>query len=211
MAMPSAVDEIWNDGRFSGRWAEVDDVGFLRSVLDDARAHVPTTTDRVYLVGMSNGATMAARAACEMGDRITALAQVAGTAALEVAAACRPAAPPAILSIHGTADRYAPYGGGTARGVLARLVLRGRTGPSIGVEAWARHWVEAHQAAATPTTERVAPDTVRRAWGPDVVFYRVEGGGHTWPGAGTWVPPILGRTSRSFSATDAILRFIAEH
>jgi len=57
---------------------------------------------------MSNGATMGGRLACAQPGRIAGLAQVAGTLAVEVAAACRPALPVPVLHIHGTGDRFAP-------------------------------------------------------------------------------------------------------
>ena len=77
-------------------------------------------------------------------------------------------------------------------------------------------WVERNAAADTPLVETVAPDiTVRRWRGPapasDVAFYRVEGGGHTWPGARIWIPPHLGRVSHSLDATRVIWSFFLAH
>jgi polyhydroxybutyrate depolymerase len=89
LALPSALGDIWNDGRYRGpEWARiegVDDVGYLRTLIDDACARLPIDPRRIYVVGMSNGATMAARFACEHAERIAALAQIAGTAAVQVA------------------------------------------------------------------------------------------------------------------------------
>ncbi len=65
---------------------------------------------------MSNGATMAGRLACERPEWIAAFAQVAGTAAVEVAARCRASVPVPILQIHGTADRATPYREGAGEG-----------------------------------------------------------------------------------------------
>ncbi len=125
--MPSAVDEIWNEGRYRGQpWDEIeerDDVGYLLAVIDDASARLPIDASRVYVGGMSNGATMAARLACEHAERFAAVPQVSGTAAVDFAAGCRPAVHVPILQIHGTRDRYAPDAGGRARGLRARLLL----------------------------------------------------------------------------------------
>jgi polyhydroxybutyrate depolymerase len=193
-----------------------DDVGYLLALIDDARTRVPIDRRRIYLVGMSNSATMAARFICEHPEQVAAFAQVAGTAAEEVGAACRPALPVPILNVHGTRDRFAPYAGGRARGLRARLVLRHPAGPCIGVDEWARHWVDGNGAADGPHTETIPPDaTVRRWRGPtracDVVFYRIGGGGHTWPGNRTWVPPVFGRASCAFDATRVAWDFLAAH
>ena len=121
-----------------------------------------------------------------------------------------------VLQIHGTRDRWAPYGGGRARGLLARLVLRHPGGPSLSVDEWARGWVAHNAATEGPLIEAVSPGiTVRRWRGPspsaDIVFYRIEGGGHTWPGARVWIPPHLGRATPSLDATRISWAFLAAH
>ena len=48
--------------------------------------------------------------------------------------------------------------------------------------------------------------------GADVVFYRVEGGGHTWPGGRQYLPErVIGKTNRDISASEVIWRFFNEH
>jgi polyhydroxybutyrate depolymerase len=129
---------------------------------------------------MSNGATMAGRLACERPERIAAFAQVAGTAAVEVAARCRASVPVPILQIHGTADRATPYRGGRRRGVRAPPDDSPSGGPAIGVDEWARLWVRANEAEPEPRVERLPLDTIVRRWrgpspGSDVDFYAVHG------------------------------------
>ncbi len=75
---------------------------------------------------------MAGRFACEHPKRIAALAQVVGTAAADVAATRRPTVPVPIISIHATADRYAPYVGRRANDVLARLLAPADAGSTTG-------------------------------------------------------------------------------
>jgi polyhydroxybutyrate depolymerase len=216
LALPSAIGGIWDDGRYP--WIEQgpDDVGFLGAVIDDTCRRLPIDPRRVYVVGMSNGAAMAGRLACEIPDRLAAVAQVAGTAAASIAEGCRPDVPLPILVMHGTGDRFAPYEGGRARGFMARLILQRPAQPSIGVEAWARRWMAADGAGSEAETERIGPDVVLRRWrgsSPDseVVVYRIQGGGHTWPGDPLWMPPIFGRTSRTLDATRIIWAFFARH
>ena len=219
LALPTAVGEIWNDGRDlpaeeSGR---PDDVGYLEAVIDDAIARLPVDPRRVYVVGMSNGATMAGRLACQLADRIAAIAQMAGTVAVQVAGGCRPGRPTPILNIHGTADDMAPYEGGIRHSLRGRVMLRHARGPAVGVDDWARFWVAANGVLEPPAVSSLPPDTTIRRWrGPspscDVTFYRIDGGGHTWPGGRWWLPALLfGHTSRTFDATTVIWEFLAAH
>jgi len=219
LALPSAVGEIWNDGRnpAEGSNGRPDDVSYLASVIDNATARMPIDDRRIYVVGMSNGATMAGRLACELAERIAAIAQVGGTAAVAVAAGSHPSRPVPIVNIHGTADDYAPYEGGVRHSLRGRVVLRHSSGPAVGVDDWARFWVAANGAVGDPAVSALPPDTTIRAWhGPspssDVAFYRIEGGGHTWPGSRIALPGFLfGRTSRTVDATRVSWEFLASH
>jgi polyhydroxybutyrate depolymerase len=217
LALPSAVGEMWNDGRNPAGTVGPDDVGYLAAVVDDAIARAPIDPHRIYVAGMSNGATMAGRLACELPVRFAAFAQVSGTAAVKVANGCHPARPTPALSIHGTGDDYAPYEGGIRQTLRGRIVLRHAGGPAMGVDDWARFWVRANGAAETPVVTVLPPDTTIRTWRgsspeSDVVFYRVEGGGHTWPG-GRWVLPafMFGHTTRTFDAARVIWDFLSAH
>ncbi len=218
LAMPSAIGEIWNDGRNAGPpGTRADDVGYLAAVLDDAILRTPIDPRRIYVVGMSNGAAMAGRLARELSERIAAMAQVAGTASADLAAVRQPALPVPILSIHGTADSTAPYGGGVRRGLVSHLMIRHAAGPSVSVDDWARFWVAANRATEGPDEQQLPPDVAVRTWhGPtsssDVVFYRIDGGGHTWPGSHFTLPAFLfGRTSHTFDATRVSWDFLAAH
>lgn len=218
LALPSAVGDIWNDGRdVAPEGRRLDDVGYLAAVIDDATARLPIDPRRIYVVGMSNGATMAGRLASELAERIAAVAQVAGTAGAGIVACCRPACPVPIFNIHGSGDDYAPYEGGIRHSLRGRVVLRHAAGPSIGVDDWAGFWIAANGALEGPTLGALPPDTTIRTWhGPtplsDVAFYRIEGGGHTWPGSRFSLPALLfGRTSRTFDATRESWEFLAAH
>ena len=219
LALPSAMSEMWNDGRIrSPKWSvDPDDVGYLTSVIDDALTRVPIDPRRIYVVGMSNGATMAGRLACELSGRIAAFAQVAGTMGVDAAAGCHPARPVPILNIHGDADDYAPYEGGTRHSLRARVMLRHAAGHSVGIDDWAQFWVAVNGATEGPVLGTLPPDTTIRTWrGPtassDVVFYRVEGAGHTWPGSPMPLPAFLfGKTGHAFNATREIWAFLSTH
>ena len=155
---------------------------------------------------------MAGRFAVERADLVAAIAQVSGTAS-SATAGRRPVRPVAVLSFHGTADRLARYEGGLPRTATARILIRRSRATSVGVEDWARFWVRVNGAQPQPVVESIPPDVTVRSWpgptpGSDVVFYRIEGGGHTWPGSRWMVPRfLLGRVSRTIDATEIIWGF----
>ena len=70
---------------------------------------------------------------------------------------------------------------------------------------------------AAPSEERVADDVVRVAYdcpdGAEVELYRVEGGGHAWPGSefSASVAAIVGRTTMSISANEIMWSFFRRH
>jgi polyhydroxybutyrate depolymerase len=104
----------WNGGRCCGYALEqnVDDVGFVRALLADLGTVVNVDARRIYAAGMSNGAIMSYRLACELADVIAAIGPVAATQNLD---ACTPARPVPVLHIHGDADKHAPYAAASAR------------------------------------------------------------------------------------------------
>jgi polyhydroxybutyrate depolymerase len=211
VASPNGIDKSWNDGR-QEKADGVDDVAFISELIDRVEAQAPIDPARVYVTGMSNGAIMSGRLACELSDRIAAVAQVAGTASVETAAACRPGRPVPILEIHGTADPLVPYGGGT---VVPQI--GGGRGQVVGVDDWAAFWVANDSIAPDPTTTAIGSDTTVRTWRgstpqSDVVFFRVDGAGHTWPGGRQYLPRfIIGSTTGSFDASETIWQFLSAH
>jgi len=217
LAMPEAVGEIWNDGRQGAPTQGVDDVGFIGAVIDDVGARLSIDRGRVYLVGMSNGSAMAGRFACERPNLIAGIGQVAGTVSVSVAERTRPSLPLPVISFHGTADRSAPYIGGRPGGLSRLLMMRHQAGPALGVDEWAAFWRSVNGDADSPVVEALAPDVSVRRWRGlnrlgDLDFYRVEGGGHTWPGAAAriWIPPIFGRIA-TIDASRLIWEFLSAH
>lgn len=203
---PNGYGHYWNDGRVAE--STVDDVGFIATLIDHLAQWLPVDRRRVYVAGISNGAMLAARLAADIPDRIAAFAQVAGTVAADAPQWWQPDRPVPFLQIHGTADPLVPYGGGP-------VVVRRRRGPDpgavLGVDAWAQ-LIAAHNRAVGPEID----GPVRRWRGAspqaDVEFWRVDGGGHTWPGGFQYLPErIVGPTSHAFDATAAIWRFLSAH
>jgi len=221
VAYPNGIDNSWNDGRDDAPLAQErlgrDDVGFLESVIDDiARAYAIDPT-RVYMTGASNGAQMTFRFACERGSLLAAMAPVMSSMPAAIADTCSPATPLPLLFIHGTEDPLVPYEGGHV------MAFGQERGSVLGVEPTLDLWAGVNGCDAMPTLTGL-PDTADdgttvtlieyRNCGEngDVIGYRVNGGGHTWPGGLQYRrEALIGRTSQEFDATAVIWDFFMRH
>lgn len=188
----------WNAGACCGEATQQDvaDVAFVRDLVAIARERLCVDDDRVFATGMSNGGFLSHRLACELADRVAAVAPVAGVIGVT---SCSPSRPVSVMHFHGTADTLVPYTGSPLLGFP-------------GVMTTATEWAVRNGCDATPASESVAPDVRCDTWsgcdaGTEVTLCTVEGGGHTWPG-GTPLP--FGVTS-GYSATDAMWEFFLRH
>jgi polyhydroxybutyrate depolymerase len=89
----------------------VDDSGYLRALIDEIVALLSVDTERIFVLGYSNGGFMAYRMACDHADIIAAVASLSGTTFADPAD-CEPSAPVRALQIHGTDDPAIDYQGG---------------------------------------------------------------------------------------------------
>lgn len=111
----------WNGGQIGwctsgncppSQISNVDDVGFISRLIDDVSSRYLINSKRVYLAGHSNGSQLAQRLACQLSNRITAVAVVAGHLAIDT---CNPDSPVSVLQIYGTEDTLNPENGGIAK------------------------------------------------------------------------------------------------
>jgi polyhydroxybutyrate depolymerase len=118
VAYPQGQNKAWNAGDCCGapQRQGTDDVGFIRAVIDDLASVACVDPRRVYATGMSNGSMMSHRLACELSDRVAAIAGVSGQLGASYLPTCNPPRRISIMHIHGTDDRCAPYDGGVTAG-----------------------------------------------------------------------------------------------
>ena len=201
----------WNGGNCCGEAlaSASDDVGFVAALLDRLIGRLPVDPRRIHATGMSNGAMMAYRVGAELAGRIASIAPVAGPLAL---ARIAPSRPVPVLHFHGSLDQFTPLEGGVGRRSVTGTHHR-------GIVAGLLDWVRANELdpeavrTSIPTTD--AGITIERiAWGSsdeaEVVLYRIDGAGHTWPGR---VPDsfYLGTSAVGFPANPLILDFFRRH
>jgi polyhydroxybutyrate depolymerase len=201
---------FWNVGSGVG-YAErvnVDDVGFIRGLLDELCERLPLDPERIYATGFSNGASMAFQVAMELPERIAAIAPVAGYLRCSRP---RPTRPIPMVYIAGAADPLIPLAGGGVESPWGELEDR----PPVvrSVETWAS-WL------GCPPKPHVVSDRggVRRVrYGPgergaEVEFITIAEAGHVWPGGpAVLAERIAGKRTDKLNATDAIWEFFERH
>lgn len=228
---PDGVNGRWEDGRFD---RGADDVGFVMDMLGQLGRRVKIDERRIYGVGLSNGGYFVQKLACE-SNRIAAIAVVASSLAERTANSCHQSRKIPVMFFYGTADPLVPSGDpehsaelgklGEALGIsslgsltprLARL--GGMMTGEEAVEFWCRH----NHCSTTPYTKQL-PDLdphdgtrvkceTYGGYGSEVVLYKIEGGGHNWPGAAYFGPKeYFGNITHDVDASEAIAEFLLRH
>jgi polyhydroxybutyrate depolymerase len=140
---PMGIGGHWNDGRNVNRYVaqreRVNDVGFLSKLIGNVIEKRNIDPELVFVVGVSDGAMMAHRFACERGDQLRGFVAVIGSMPYNVARRRSRCAvdPLSVLMINGTDDPIVPWEGGTVRyddQELGRVLPVERT-----LQFWTRH------------------------------------------------------------------------
>jgi polyhydroxybutyrate depolymerase len=176
-----SVNRTWNGGRCCGVAVResVDDVTFIRLLVEELSTKYPVDPARVFAAGHSNGGVLAYRLACELSDVIVAIG--VQSTSLEIDG-CDPAQPVSVLHVHGTADRNIPIGGGPGPDALSgvdwRVPLDGAASYAelIGCPAEPARTSAEADADLTVDTWRPCED------GTEVRFVTVNGAPHSWFG-----------------------------
>ena len=193
----------WNSGLFTEGTDGVDDVAFLSDLIDQLVDTYCLDGTRVYINGLSNGAGMSHRFACAMADRVAAFGGVAG-AYNTFEGGCEPSRPVPAMLFHGTEDPIVPYGGNEGQGFSP-------------IADFAADWAERNgcDPAAVVIDDLEGAVSGVRYTGCDedanVVFYTIDGGGHTWPGGEAIPAFIAGTTSDDISASETMWAFFEQH
>jgi polyhydroxybutyrate depolymerase len=184
---PDAVDLIWSYGRPINPPGPmvgsdpVDDIGFIRRLLDDLVSRKIADARRVYVVGSSRGGLMTFTLACTLDDRIAAAAALITGMTDHQRDECRPARPVPMLALAGTNDRTQGYDGW--------LLAAGRL---LSVPETMEFWRTLHGCAQQDARLLPHRDITERTrillveWSEcksaaRLRLYRVEGGGHQLP------------------------------
>lgn len=168
----------WNAGSCCGSAVgeDVDDVGFVRMLIDELTTRFPIDPRRVFATGHSNGGMLSYRLACEAADRIAA---IMANSAADGTTSCTPARAVPILHLHSRLDETVPIAGGVG------------TGPSrvafVPLETTIGNWVTRDACSNVPVVT-VDPGRFTRSSyagcrdGVIVELVVTDDGGHGWPG-----------------------------
>jgi polyhydroxybutyrate depolymerase len=198
----SEVPRVWPMDKDSvGR-----DVRFISELMDKLEAAYNIDVNRIYADGMSNGGGMAFALSCWLPDRIAAVGAVAAAQTLEWDR-CADSRPMATVAFHGTADKFAPYRGGSSP--VSPDVL-----PNI--RDWTARVARRNQCTGDPVEAQMGASVRRLAYGncaehADVVLYSIEGGGHSWPGGRPLPESMVGRTTGEINASKVMWEFFVGH
>ncbi len=196
-----AGNTYWN-----AQWnpSGVDDIGFVSALIDSLAKDYNVNLNRVYSTGMSNGGFMSYTLACELSDKIAAIASVTGTmTTTQISLQCRPDNLTPIMEIHGTADGVVPFDGNNdwmapIDDVMSFWVARNNCDP---VEVTMLPDINSDDASTVEKHFYAGCDE-----NSTIELMKVLNGGHTWPGA---FP--IGRTNQDISASEEIWRFFAQY
>ncbi|GAA2505510.1 alpha/beta hydrolase family esterase [Winogradskya humida] len=212
VAYPDGLHRTWNispDCCGAAARDNVNDIAFITALV----AAIPSTDPtRTYATGISNGAMLTYRLACDT-TLFAAIAPVAGT----MINACPTPTPISLIHIHGTTDRTIPYAGGPGKRTTTstpRLptTINGPAVPAL-LATWRR---TAHcPLPTTATAGTVTTVTATCPHGRAVELITIENAGHQWPGATS--QPMLERLlhldapSTALDATPTIWNFFVTH
>lgn len=216
---PEGYEQHFNGCRKRGPYAanelQIDDVGFLRSLVAHFAGEFGVDRDAVFATGVSNGGQMALRLALEAPGLVAAVAPIATSMPTQENMDCKASGQPVpLLLMNGTDDPMNPYEGGT----VALYGLFGDRGTVVSsvdaITYWAR--LAGHQGPPQRTRldDRAPQDNstvVIDSWGDSegmpVALYSIMGGGHNAPHPHIRLPRILGGTNNDIVAADEIMAF----
>jgi polyhydroxybutyrate depolymerase len=179
--------------------AGIDDVAFVRSLLDSIGPDHQLDTSRAVATGISNGGHLAQTLGCALADHLVGIVPVAAPLPIGPPSNCVPSRPLSVLEIVGTDDQDASTFPDT-------LAFWARTDKCPGAAASSSLPDVAHD----HTSVTIASYTGCLG-GTEVNGYLVKGGGHAWPGGKALGGDDLGITTRQFDASELIWTFLSRH
>ena len=152
----------------------VDDLHYVSLMLDDLQSKFCVDARRIFATGFSNGGGLSGYLACVLANRIAAFAPVSGNF-YSFPGGCHPGRSVPILEIHGSADTVIFYQG-----------YPDPSWPLPAVPQWLRDWATRDGCRQGPQVFLRTAQVTGEQWtncqgGAQIVHYRIEGGGHSWP------------------------------
>lgn len=190
---PEAVQGKWNK----------DDLYFLKKLMDTLIVQY-NINSKIYIVGASSGGMLAHGLAAQYSEYVSAIATVASTLPSGLP---QPMEPVSTLMINGTNDPIIPFQGGNGFDPVTKAAL---------------FWIKANNcdlSSASGARDQIPSgdgtminqESFRSPNGAEVIFYVIEGGGHSWPGGPIVPEAFFGKTCLHMNATKIIWDFFRSH
>lgn len=196
---------LWNSGQLRPKSprAAIDDVAYVRLLLDELKEKLPYDESQVFSTGHSNGGGMTFRLATELSERFAAIGTVAGMMAMENP---NPTKPLPTLYILGTKDPLMPLNSGEVK-----LPWGTRKNPPVSepLAAWAKAiGCETEPKTLSEKEGLKKVEYLSKAKGPTLSVIYIEGHGHHWPGGQKTLPEsMIGPITNILDATDTLWTF----
>ncbi len=196
-------DTHWNVGSWT-RESTADDIGFLTALIDIIIEDFNIDESRVYSIGHSNGGYMSFQLACQIGDKITAVASISGTMTPENFNVCEPTHPTPVLQVHGTSDTVIPYNGAVWTKSVDDVLAFWNDVNQVDAEPAIIDIPQNPDSTALSTVQRLQYSSADR--GVMVEHILVEGGGHEWPGQNN----VVGQVNLDLDINEEIWAFLSQ-
>lgn len=236
LVTPAGINTVWNAGSCCDTAAaqnqNVDDIGFLSTILDQIEALFIVDKRRIFALGFSNGAMMAHRVGCELSHRITGIAPISGglqdtNEKEEEVFKCQPRRAISVIEINGKpekgslllgADSCAPFAGGETTRPDAITKFRRSIQESFDF------WKNGQTCTAAPQAKVLGSGPGRYECveyegcqsGTATALCTIPNGAHWFPGALTTQPASVARVcgrgvSSALSGAQVALDFLFNH
>ena len=185
----SQDNSFFNVGYAFHQDSGIDDVAFVEAIVGTIQSSHGVDPRQIFATGMSNGGDMSYLLACRSSGLFRAVAPIAGSMMLSTMKECQADTTTPILAISGTDDPVTLFNGDQENAGGWGLYA----GQEATVDFWANRFVlqklesrsliNSHRPWLYGDSSIVFERYGAAASDMEFWFYRVDGGGHDWPGA----------------------------
>jgi polyhydroxybutyrate depolymerase len=197
MIYPNAVNKSWNAGKGMGSQNKTtDDERFAAELPSLIIERHNIAANKIYTMGFSNGAQMAAKLICHQSVQIAGAAMVAQSLNEEY---CHPAYKVPVVVMHGMADPAAPYKGG------GKFKVRSHQQTVDFFRNW--YEIKAEKKTVKGDSSFKCSEYKDGKANTSVIGCSMFKDGHQWPGSQDFLVKQLGTTNKKLIANDFIMQF----
>lgn len=203
---PTGRIATWNAGLCCGdaRDKKIDDIKFIKDVFSEIKKQIDIEESEVYAIGMSNGAMISYRLACEASEIFKKIMAVAGT---DNTINCVPKKPVSILHIHAKDDDHVLFSGGHGKAFTNKRIEK--VTEFTSVMATIDKWSKSNNCSGKKNRVLENKDVYCDMYDDCLMQSKIKlcvtnTGGHSWPGSNK------NKSSKAISANSMMWKFFRE-